>query len=101
MVKCGKNDSGKTDEHSLPALLRTRKRVNTIDFECPAERCKMNDCHVSFPLYHSKGKWWWVVLDKGYVETIQISPTVMKVRYTTTVPELQSCNVDEFAADEI
>lgn len=63
-----------------------QKRLRGIALECPTDRCKMNDCYVAYPLSYSRGRWWWATHDTSWVERGQLSPNVMRERYTPTTP---------------
>ena len=45
--------SEKTDGHVFLALSPTKGTVNSVVFECPIDRCEVNDCYVAYPLTFS------------------------------------------------
>lgn len=80
------NDHLKSPENitelSYWSLNRTRREVDPIIFECPNDKCKLNDCFVASPELYVDGRWWWSVLSTKRIELSQTSTNAVKVKYT-------------------
>ena len=50
------NSPENTTELTYSSLNRTRREVDPIIFECPSERCKVNDCTIVKPEFYANGR---------------------------------------------